>query len=144
MGDSLKSVKKVRVIMLLNDLGIRDLKEDLVYNATGGRTTSLRESSDEEVELMLDSLISRSPISKRKEAEDRMRKRILSICYNLGWTKYNSLKSRLVVDMDRLNDWIMKYGYLHKPLDEYDYTELPLLVTQAEKLLRTTLTSKKS
>ena len=73
---------------------------------------------------------------------DRMRKRILSMCYSIGWTRYNPEKRRQEVDMDRLEAWLLKYGYLHKPLNDYTYMELPALVTQAERLLLSTLDEK--
>ena len=73
---------------------------------------------------------------------DRMRKRILSICYSIGWTRFNIEKRRHEVDMERLEAWLLKYGYLHKPLNDYTYMELPELVTQAERVLLSTLDEK--
>jgi hypothetical protein len=35
-------------------------------------------------------------------------------------------------DMDAIYAWVLKYGYLHKELNEYTYEELPKLVTQAK------------
>jgi len=40
------------------------------------------------------------------------------------------------LDMRRVNNWCLKYGYLHKLLDEYTYEELPKLVTQFEEVYK--------
>lgn len=39
---------------------------------------------------------------------------------------------RGAADMDRIYQWVLKYGYLHKELNDYSYEELPKLVTQAK------------
>jgi hypothetical protein len=70
---------------------------------------------------------------------NNMRRRILSICYSIGWTQFDDDKKKMVVNMDKLNAWLLKYGYLHKPLNKYSRQELPLLVTQFEKLETTVL-----
>ena len=53
-----------------------------------------------------------------------MRRKILSLCYELGWTCGNN------VDFLKLNQWLIKYSYLHKPLNYYTPDELPKLITQ--------------
>lgn len=60
---------------------------------------------------------------------------MLSICYQLGWVTYNEKQRRQVVDLSRLGVWLRKYGFKHKPLMKYNKSELPVLVSQFEKLL---------
>lgn len=40
------------------------------------------------------------------------------------------------VDMDHVNAWCIKHGYLKKKLDNYTYSELPKLVSQFEEVYR--------
>lgn len=135
---------------LLDQLGIRHLKSDLVMDASGGRTESARELNNIEMNDLLRHLDEKlkgarsdsRPHKQAYEKMDRMRKRILSICYSIGWTRLSIERKRHEVDMDRLEAWLLKYGYLHKPLNDYTYLELPALVTQAERLLLSTLNEK--
>lgn len=139
-----------RLYFLLDQLGIRHLKNDLVMDASDGRTERARELKNIEMnELLshLDNMLKevRSDSRPHKlsfQRMDRMRKRILSICYSIGWTRFNIQKRRHEVDMERLEAWLLKYGYLHKPLNDYTYMELPALVTQAERVLLSTLDEK--
>lgn len=139
-----------RLYFLLDQLGIRHLKNDLVMDASGGRTESARELKNLEMNELLTHLDNKLKEAKNEsqpkpgsvQKMDRMRKRILSMCYSIGWTRYNPEKRRQEVDMDRLEAWLLKYGYLHKPLNDYTYMELPALVTQAERLLLSTLDEK--
>lgn len=137
---------------LLDQLGIRHLKEDLVQDASDGRTVSVRELK----KLEMDNLVShlenklkdaREAATPKKQTVvkmDRMRKRILSICYSIGWTRFDPSTGKHSIDMERLEAWLDKYGYLHKGLNEYTYLELPTLITQFERLLKSTLSRVKS
>lgn len=135
---------------LLDQLGIRHLKHDLVLDACDGRTDSARELSQDEMRHLVTHLEQKLQQARReaspgKEAirrMDRMRKRILSMCYSIGWVTYDINESRHKVDMERLGAWLLKYGYLHKPLNDYTYLELPGLVTQVENLMRSVLEGK--
>jgi len=66
--------------------------------------------------------------------DDRMRKRILSMCYEKGWTVWHPTKKRDVADMNALHTWCINYSYLHKALNAYSYSELPMLISQFEKV----------
>ena len=70
---------------------------------------------------------------------NKMRRYILSMCYKMGWTiTKTSLDGKGTYDdpdYERLNNWCVKYSYLHKPLNDYAYSELSRLVTQFQSLL---------
>jgi len=75
-----------------------------------------------ECERMLIDL--RGQKSMTEKRSDRMRKKIISMMvHELGWT------------MDKLYQFCIKSGYLKKPLNDYSYEELPLLVTQFGNIL---------
>lgn len=142
------TIKQVRYLyFLLDQLGIRHMKNDLVTDATEGRTESARELSLKEYSLLVDHLNEKlkdargdaMPHKLEAQRADRMRKRIFSMCYSMGWTRFDTDKGKHAVDYDRLEAWLLKYGYLHKKLDKYTYMELPTLVTQVEGLMRSVL-----
>jgi hypothetical protein len=72
----------------------------------------------------------------------KMRRRILSLCHTLGWNVWDHHSQKHVVDWERLNSWMLKYGYLHKPLNRYSYFELGKLVTQFENMVSTSIVEK--
>jgi hypothetical protein len=116
-------------------------KEELVYQFTRGKHISSAQMSVDECQTLINSLkhISRTlfpAIAKprgMKDAENKMRRKILSICHEMNWKKNNNL------DWERINGFILKSGHLNKEnktLNDYTATELPLLITQFEQLLK--------
>lgn len=59
---------------------------------------------------------------------DRQRRKVIAICASHGMTAGGR------PDMARINAWCTKYGFGHKPLNNYSNAELPRLVTQAERI----------
>lgn len=64
---------------------------------------------------------------------DRMRRKVIAICASHGMTKDGK------PDMEHINAWCTKYGFGHKPLNNYGNAELPRLVTQAERIMQSDL-----
>lgn len=107
-----------------------DLKEELVMRFTNGRTPRSSEMDVRECQALINYL--QALVNKTfNDPADRMRKKILSICHEMGWELPNGK-----IDWDRLNGYLTKYGYLHKELNDYTNDELPTLVTQFENLLK--------
>jgi hypothetical protein len=106
---------------------------------TEGRTENSSELTTEEIELLIHALETCGMEAVRPESDflrgDTMRKRILSLFYQYGYTEFSAKKKRLVVDFERMDAWMLKYGYLHKNLNKYKYSELPKLVTQVEQVV---------
>ncbi len=119
-----------------------DVKVDLVRQFTDGRCTSSADMRIYEADKLIDHLKTleremdlRTGFGKKthkdeNSPENRMRRKILSICHELNWRKDGK------IDWERLNGWLLKYGYLHKSLNKYTREELPTLVTQFENLLK--------
>lgn len=126
---------------ILAKRGMMDVKQQIVSDSTGGRTEHSSDMQIGEITDLLTRLNKGAEIrlSADQEAGNRMRRRMLSMCYTLGWTKLNIRQFKQTVDLDRLNAWCEKYGYLHKPLNAYTYDELPALVSQFEKFLKSEL-----
>lgn len=110
-------------------------RRELCHEFSKGRTKSLSELRPPEYVEMVTHLNGRLQELQTKRTTippgDNMRKKILSMCYEIGWTKAGK------IDWDRLNAWINKYGYLHKPLMGYTVEELPRLVSQFETMTKT-------
>ena len=130
-----------RLHLLITKLGIDDeAKEELVYNFTGTRETSTAKMEVRECQALINHLEAAKrnltpTLSKGEGAKvdkaDKMRKKILSICHEMNWTNTQGK-----VYWPTLNEWLLKYGYLHKTLNEYKEAELPTLITQFEALLQ--------
>jgi len=119
-----------QLFAILNKLGIdTEGRAELVYNATNGRTKSSADLGYQECLRLIQSLNGEANEEARKA--NRMRKKVLSICYEMGWTKNGA------IDWELLNGFLTKYGYLHKPLNNYNNKELPTLLTQFENILKT-------
>lgn len=118
----------------------KETKEELVYQFSGGRSKSSKDLLFDECQHLINYLNAVQKGTTQLKARtsgavydacNQMRRKILSICHELQWEKADGK-----IDWPRLNNYLNKYGYLHKPLNDYIYEELPKLVTQFENLLR--------
>ena len=137
--------KQLRAIhALLGDHGLRDDKASIVQAFTGGRTTHSSEMSIREAAALIGHLKSLNPINGRA---DKMRNKILSMAHEMGWTVPSSGlqppsphgEGKQKVDMAHVNNWCLAKSYLKKKLDDYEYAELPKLVTQFEQVYKSHL-----
>lgn len=119
--------QKSAIFTLLGRHGLMDEKENIIATFTDGRTTSTKEMTDREAREMIQYLMKHNP---RAGAEDKMRKKVLSMAHEMGWRVVGTEK----ISMARVNQWCITYGYLHKPLDQYSYDELPKLISQFESV----------
>ena len=138
-----------RLYGLFHDTGTDKYRHELVWSFSSGRTDNSAELSDLEADELirhLELLVkpssgqshpTRSGVDYRGQ---HMRRRILSLCYTIGWTLLDPGTGKHQVDYDRLERWMMKYGFLHKPLNDYSYAELQRLVVQFENLTQAVLT----
>jgi len=119
---------------LLNQHGLIDDKASIVEAFSSGRTKSSKELTGNEAGALIAHL---KTLDQNDTRATRMRNKILSMAHEMGWWKTEqalpaSAVSKPKIDMMRVNNWCTKYGYLHKPIDDYNYSELPKLVSQFE------------
>lgn len=126
---------------ILAKRGMMDMKQQLVSEASDGRTEHSTELRYGEITKLLTHLNQGAEVrlSADKEAGNKMRRRILSMCYSAGWTRFDVKQMKQAADLARLDSWCIKYGYLHKHFNDYTYAELPKLVTQFENYLKSEL-----
>lgn len=125
--------KNKSVHWLLTQTGMMAQKESLVSSFTQGRTTHSSQMNDAEADELITWL--RSQAKPSVNPANKMRRKILSMAHEMGW--HTLQNGRYVADMHRINEWSLKYGYLHKPFNHYRHKELPRLVTQFENAYKT-------
>ena len=111
-------------------IGVQDHHE-LIHNFTRGRTQSIKGLSEAELNELNDHLKRYLISVKQVEYDmsaDNMRKKIISQFRTCGY----EVNGR--ADMPRIYGAVAKYGYLHKPLNNYTANELPKLVSQFEAM----------
>lgn len=115
-------------------------RHEIILDFTAGRTNNSSELSQEEIEQLIYDLETHQrrmgiPLTDFQKGET-MRRRVLAMFHQYGFTKYSTLYRKMVVDFERLDAWMIRYSYLHKKLNEYSYSELVKLVSQVEILLK--------
>lgn len=117
--------------------GIMEVKGEMILQFTGGRTersSKLTESEGQEMCNLLNASKGDRAQTVTEMQKDRMARNIIAMAHELGWIKRGQVMTkdglRVVNDYSALNEWMLKYGYLHKPLNQYTFSELPELVTQ--------------
>ena len=100
----------------------------LIDSYTGGHTQSLKALTPAElkrIEVYIQELM-----DPAAAAANRQRRKIIAILASRGASDAAGKP-----DMKHVYAWVLKYGYLHKPLNHYTNAELPRLVTQAERIV---------
>jgi hypothetical protein len=119
--------EQIRAIYaLLGKHKLRDEKESIVAGFTAGRTKSVRAMSFQEAKALISHLKSMDP---QDNSITKMRNKIISMAHEMVWRLPDGK-----IDIDHVNAWCIKSGYLKKKLDDYTYSELPKLVSQFEEV----------
>ncbi|MGE0636009.1 MAG: hypothetical protein AB7G44_03470 [Bacteroidia bacterium] len=116
-----------RLHTLLNITGQMDSKRELISAATNGRTESAKELKPHEMKALLGKLQALAPQAPN-DARTRQMKKIYALARNKQWTYWNGAAFK--VDTARLDQWCIKYGQYHKPLQQHTNAELTHLLTQ--------------
>lgn len=127
----------IAVNAILAKSGQMDNKPNIIANATNGRTTHSSALTFQEAKALIAALTNAKPYGKTlRKPSKKMVGKLVAMAHEIGWIKQNvnvgknGLQNKK--DYSILHDWIEKYGYLHKPLDQYSYNEFPKLVAQLE------------
>jgi hypothetical protein len=129
--------QNARLHKLLTDLRMdAEAKRDMVSQFTDGRTESSSQMYSAECQRLIDYLQQQANQAQSQQAQssDLMRKKIIGFFRKKGHVSANGK-----TDMQAVHNWCVKHGYLHKPLNQYTYQELPTLVTQAERMYQSFL-----
>lgn len=136
--DTKATPEKVKAInATLAKMGLMSDKADIVLNATDGRTTHSSAMSFEEARALLLALnrnvkTTQAPVKPTQ----KMVNKLFAMAHQMGWITEETIVSPTGMikkkNYSRLYEWVTKYGYLHKPLNQYSYKEMPKLVSQFE------------
>lgn len=99
---------------------------------TSGRSGSSKDLTSDEANALIRHLKQLDP---EEVAAEKMRRKIISMAHEMGWRLPGTTRA----DMQRIDSWCVKYGYLHKKLNQYLPAELPALVTQFEAVYKSFL-----
>lgn len=119
---------------LMGKLKLQAQKDDIVAGFTMQRSTHVSQMHLPEAIDLIKYLKAQDPEEIKAEV---MRRKIMWMAHEIGY----ELPSTHKIDMKRLDGWCVEKGYLHKKLNQYRYAELPLLVTQFEKVYKWFLNS---
>lgn len=113
-------------------------KAELILSYTQGRTdttTGLYAAEARQLIIDLNKLLDKP----QNAGGEQMRRHIIAMAHEMGWEKDDRK-----INMDLVNEWCAKFGYLnktHHTLNQYQYAELPALVSQFKKVYQSYLKS---
>lgn len=117
----------VKIKVLMGKRGELKYSPQIAQSFSDGRTSHVSQLFSHEAWQLIQHL------EEDKEGQPsplvKMQRKILSLAHEQNW-KLSSGK----INMERVNSWSLKYGYLHKPFNDYTVEELPALVTQFETM----------
>lgn len=134
-------IKKIHAILPDVYRNNKELKQQLVYQFTeDADKTSTKDLTYYQAEELIHFL----QTGKTKDygyyanfdTENKQHMYLFSLCHQIGWETFNEKSNKMVVDTSALGTWLYKYGFKHKPLKEYSFSELPTLITQFENLAK--------
>lgn len=137
MATTLKPISTAQIAFIKRLMARHNLLEqsaEFALQYSHNRTSHISELNVSEANLIIQFL--------NGGTEDRcnvMRQKIISMAREMGWTKavpnpFKKGEMDLKADMEHIHSWCMHYGYLHKPLNNYTFEELPKLVSQFGRL----------
>jgi hypothetical protein len=97
----------------------------MLLGFTGNRTDNISDLYKGEAISLIRHLKETDPEERKAEV---MRRKIISRAYEMGWITHNGK-----IDMKRIDEWCKNFSYLKKKLNQYQYKELPLLVSVFEE-----------
>lgn len=104
---------------------------DMALSYSNNRTEHVSDLTKDEAKQLLTALIGEKESFNAKQI---MVRKILAMAHEMRWELNEQRHNKSnKIDMERVNNWMNKYSYLHKPLDRYRADELPALVTQFSK-----------
>jgi hypothetical protein len=123
---------QIKIIQtIISQKGLREEKEQIIRDATAGRSCHVSDLFYHEAVSLI------SFLNGQKEGPDRrqaMFNHIIAMANEMGWIRIHSVVTGSGIvqkkNYDDLHSWVMKFGYLKKPMNDYTYMELPTLVTQ--------------
>lgn len=133
-------IKAINII--LKKLGRFDDKGYMILHLTNCRTCHSSELYFDEASELLQFLNKLQADKKDDKPSKKMMGKLFAMAHEMGWVTVNVtddwergpnyVNVSREYDYSRLYDWVLKYGWKKKPLNDYTYDELPKLVSVFE------------
>lgn len=124
--------KQIQLIsVLIHKQGLTHHKSEIMEGVSNGRTTSTKGLTAAEASDLIAHL---TQTSRDTNVSSKLMKKLFALAFEMGWCPYENRvmdggEIKKVRNYTRLHEWVLKYGYLKKPLRSYTYSELPKLVS---------------
>lgn len=127
----------IKIKIQCKQLGIDSAEQAYAYS--DARTEHVSELRSNEASDLIKFLS--AALNEPENGVDKMKGKILSKAHEMGWELPGiSSTGKRRINMEKVDNWCIKYGYLKKPLDQHTEVELPQLVTQFSKAWKDYLT----
>lgn len=126
-GAQLKCIKT-----MVSKLNVQD-EDAMVLGFSSARTAHVSELSVTEAAAMIKHLKGLDP---DEASAEKMRRKLIAMAYKYYGITGNATKEQKKEVMNRLNGWCQQYGKGGKRLDGYTVKELPVVVSQFERVLK--------
>lgn len=124
----------------LKNQGFDFERDELIAQFTSGKKSGLKEltaTQYREFLVFLNLRFSSAPVQKPSEGVMQVqRRKIIALFRKMGYEK------DFKADMPRIYSWVIKFGHLHKSMNDHTADELPSLVTQAEAVYKSYISTK--
>ncbi len=130
MTETRTNKQNTQFYSLLLQLKLQDRKAEIVSSFTQNRTERSSEMTVQEMELAINWL--RNQLKQTQASmRNKLRRKILSICYELGWTTEAG-----TADFAKLQGWIEKKGKHKEPFNSLSIEQLNETITQLNQILQ--------
>lgn len=149
---SLEKTMIIKVQAAIASKKLQQQKEVLVMSYTDGRTDHVSDMSYEEASQLLTYINNlnqpaamKPTIAGKGEQENNMRRKILAMCHNMAWYKRDAQGNLILtdeqpqLDFQRIDTFCQNKGPYKKNLQQHSYSELQVLITVFEKVLKSDL-----
>lgn len=131
-----------KLYSLYKEKGLTENRREIVYNFTDGKTDNSSDLSTKEIIQLINALDNyNDDENKPQKRQSKTINKLFALCYDYGWKNYDNSRKRFVVDVEALNNWLVKYGKYHKLLNEHSSYELGIVTSQFEKVVNNLLKS---
>lgn len=131
-------VEHRRLMTTLEARSLMDVRHDVYESCLGHKVAKTEDLTGADIRKITYDLSSDEQWG-RADFENTKHRYILSLCYQLGWTRMHERLGRMVADNARLGRWLKTYGKYKKQLKKHNPEELGAVIMAMEKMLNNRL-----